>query len=143
MSVDEKESQLHKRNLENSKSLKALIDENKNLKELLKQQEESYAIKEKDTISPKVKVVTENNTNFECDKCDFSTNSLSSLVTHKSNQHNPRKAAKKSCKECDYTTYKEVNLELHKFTKHSVFTQLTQLTPQTKPNSKYDFLSWD
>ena len=61
--------------------------------------------------------IEENNVlkgDFECDKCDFRTTSLSILVKHKANEHKPIM----SCDQCKFKSIKKSDLQLHLLMKH-------------------------
>ena len=40
--------------------------------------------------------MNKHNGDIKCDKCEFSTNHLGSLITHKGNKHNPREVTSKT-----------------------------------------------
>ena len=69
----------------------------------------------------KKKVIAENNVDnpnvggdFKCDKCAFSTSSLSLLVRHKANEHKPFMI----CDKCDFKTMKRSEFQLHSVFAH-------------------------
>ena len=51
---------------------------------------------------------------FTCDKCGFNTNSLATLVQHKTNEHNQVL----SCDHCDFKSFKKTDLQIHLTFKH-------------------------
>ena len=98
--------------------------------------------KQNDTIKEKSEEISKLKADLNCDKCDFISENLSSLVKHVALKHQPGKEML-SCKNCDFTCRKLFDLQVHTSTQHPIklseFKGFTAIKPQKKMTHSFEF----
>ena len=95
-----------------------------------------------DTIRDKSDEISKLKADLKCDKCDFISENLSSLVMHVALKHQPRNGTL-PCKQCDFTCQKLFDLQVHTSTQHPIklseFKGFTKISPRKKMTQSFDF----
>ena len=153
--------EIHNKEAEDLNSVKALTDENIDLKavvenlrkvnaislkekdeeiETLKLRNRVFQEKQNDVIKAKNDEIAKLKFDLACTKCDYKAETMNSLITHVIRKHDTREDLTIICDDCDYKCLKDFDLQLHKSAKHPgnliAFKGFTKMKP-TKTNFLY------